>query len=75
MTLRTIASISATSVLLFGIGAATATATMVIAGLTVGLVAALMISIKTDDPTRSMVELLADEQTAVDVIAEERATA
>lgn len=74
MTLRTIASISATSVLLFGIGAVTATASMVVAGLTVGLVAALMISIKTDDPTRSMTELLL-EQPAADVIAEERAVA
>ena len=73
MTLRTIATVSASSVLFFGIGAATATAALVIAGLTVGLIAALMISIKTDDPTRSMVELLVEEPTG-DVLTEERAT-
>lgn len=69
MSLRTIAASSATAVLLFGIGAATASAALVVAGLSVGLVASLMISIKTDDPTRSMQELLL-EQPANDVLVE-----
>ena len=73
MSLRMIASISATAVLLFGIGAVTASSTMVIAGLSIGLLAALMISIKTDDPTRSMQELLV-EDTRHDLLAEDPAT-
>lgn len=75
MSLRTIAVLSASAVLLFGIGAVTASSAMVVAGLSVGLVAALVISIKTDDPTRSMVELLVEEPAPADVLAEERATA
>lgn len=73
MSLRMIAAISATAVLLFGIGAIAASSTMVIAGLSIGLLAALMISIKTDDPTRSMQELLVDD-TRHDLLAEEPAT-
>ena len=73
MSLRMIAFISATAVLLFGIGAIAASSTMVIAGLSIGLLASLMISIKTDDPTRSMQELLI-EDTSRDVLAEEPAT-
>lgn len=73
MSLRMIAAISATAVLLFGIGAIAASSTMVIAGLSIGLLAALMISIKTDDPTRSMQELLV-EDARHDILAEEPAT-
>ena len=73
MSLRMIAAISATAVLLFGIGAIAASSTMVIAGLSIGLLAALMISIKTDDPTRSMQELLVEDPRS-DVLAEEPAT-
>ena len=74
MSLRTIAALSATAALLFGVGAVTASSTMIIAGLSAGLVAALVISIKTDDPTRSMVELLVEEPATADVLAEERVT-
>lgn len=70
MSLRTIAAISATAVLLFGIGAITASSTMVVAGLSIGLLASLMISIKTDDPTRSMQELLVEDPRR-DILAEE----
>lgn len=77
MSLRTIAVLSATAVLLFGIGAVAASAALVVAGLSVGLIASLVISIKTDDPTRSMQELLL-EQPARDVLidlTEDRAVA
>ena len=77
MSLRTIAAMSATAVLLFGIGAVAASAALVVAGLSVGLIASLVISIKTDDPTRSMQELLL-EQPARDVLidlTEDRAVA
>ena len=77
MSLRTIAAMSATAVLLFGIGAVAASSALVVAGLSVGLIAALVISIKTDDPTRSMHELLL-EQPVNDVLidlTEDRAVA
>jgi hypothetical protein len=73
MSLRMIAAISATAVLLFGIGAIAASSIMVIAGLSIGLLASLIISIKTDDPTRSMQELLI-EDTRRDILAEEPVT-
>ena len=69
MSLRTIAALSASAVLLFGIGAVAASTAMVVAGLSVGLIAALVISIKTDDPTRTMQELLL-EQPANDMLVE-----
>ena len=70
MSLRTIAAMSPTAVLLFAAGAVAASAALVVAGLTVGLVAALVISIKTDDPTRPMAEILLEEQ-RTDTLAEE----
>ena len=70
MSLRSIAAISATAVLLFGGGAVIASAALTVAGLTVGLIAALIISIKTDDPTRPMAEILLEDQ-RTDTLAEE----
>ena len=77
MSLRTIAFLSATAVLLFGIGAIAASAVLVVAGLSVGLVASLVVSIKTDDPTRSMQELLLEQPSNNMLIdlAEDRAAA
>ena len=77
MYLRTIALLSATAVLLFGIGAIAASAVLVVAGLSVGLVASLVVSIKTDDPTRSMQELLLEHPSNNMLIdlAEDRAAA
>jgi hypothetical protein len=71
MSSRMIAVMSATAVLLFGMGAIAASAALTVAGLSVGLVSALVISIKTDDPTRTMSEILLEDRVANDVLAEE----
>lgn len=75
MSSRSIAVMSATAVLLFGMGAIAASAALTVAGLSVGLVAALVISIKTDDPTRTMTEILLEDRGPSEVLAEERVAA
>jgi hypothetical protein len=70
MSSRSIAVMSATAVLLFGMGAVAASAALTVAGLSVGLVAALVISIKTDDPTRTMSEILLEDRGPSDVLVE-----
>ena len=79
MSSRSIAVLSASAVLLFGMGAIAASAALTVAGLSVGLVAALVISIKTDDPTRTMSEILLEDvaprEALVEVMAEERVAA
>lgn len=72
MSPRLIASISTVAIVLFGSGAVTASATLVLAGLTTALVAALLISIKTDDPTRPMSELLLEEPEPAPALVENR---
>ena len=70
MSSRSIAVMSATAVLLFGMGAIAASAALTVAGLSVGLVSALVISIKTDDPTRTMSEILLEDRGPSDVLAD-----
>lgn len=61
MSSRLIAGFAATTAVLLAAGAATASATTIVLGITVGLITGVLVSVKTDDVTRPMHELLLDD--------------
>lgn len=62
MSVRSIGYLCAAAILFLTIGAITAAGVMVVTGMTTALVAALLVSIKTDDPTRTMQEILVEDR-------------
>jgi hypothetical protein len=73
MSVRAIAVLAATAALLLTLGAVTAVAPVVVVGMTAALVAGVLVSIKTDDPTRTMHQILLEDRVRVQpVLVEDR---